>query len=135
MTTHNIAVYGLVGAISYGLPKALTYLCTRPDATLPQSRLDLLRGEMASLQERINNLVGDKVWFIATDVLADNACLASLIILCISKKHPLASFDNAITTLSAFLSFSTALCAIRFYSVKAFPPLAPYVVTRSYSMN
>ena len=128
MTTNNIANYGLVGAC-YAIPKLLTYLCTRPDNfSAPFSQL---RGRVASLQENVRDVAGERVWFAATDIVADNAWISALVVLCLTKQ-PFGSFERGVNSLSAFAGFCTILYLIRLAIVRLCPQLRAQIGTRSH---
>lgn len=122
----SINFYGSVGAC-YAIPKLLTYLCTRPDD--PSAPLSSLRGRMATLQEEVRDVMGEKAWFTATDVVADNAWISAIVISLLTKR-PFSSVERGINTLSALTGFCAVVWLVRYAIIKLCPQLR-IVGTRS----
>ena len=120
---------GLIGIACYVVPKVLTFLCTKPERP-DEEFLGHLRERMYVFQEKARRALGERLWFFATDIAADNAWISAIAVSCLTK-NPFASFNKTIDTLTAFFCFCSAAAVVRFGIAKIFPPLAPIVGTRS----
>ncbi len=111
------------------VPKGLSYLCTRIEN--PISRLDRLRDLMGRVQEAVRNAIGPKAWFIATDVVADNAWISFFFISYLTKWNwQRALLANPLDVAFAFFAFSGGSMLIRYAIGQVYPPLRPYIATR-----
>lgn len=125
----------VMATILYAIPKGLTYLCTKPEAEA-QSILDLFKERMAYLQEETKVCLGNKGWFVLTDVIADNGWIAYVVFRYLTnnqKESLFQNFDKTLDTTAALISFCTASWLIRFGVVKAFPWTRSFIATRSHS--
>ena len=102
----NMSVVTISGAL-YAAPRALEYFCTKPPEV--HSRLDRLREKMANLTEISKTLIGERTWFIITDVFSKNAWISFLTIQYLTRNNPPISTAAQTTELvSAFVVFCTA---------------------------
>ncbi len=69
----------VASTVAYGLPKIAGYLCKRPE-DLSHTRLEKIREHLASLQEKTELVVGQKMWFVLTEVISDNAWVSLLVL-------------------------------------------------------
>lgn len=122
---------GAVVALAlYAAPKGLTYLCTAPPMTA--SRVDQLRERMAFVRNRVKDVVGEKAWFILTDVVADNAWIAFVAFSYLTfGLPPISNTGGAINAGTAYFSFCVVSWLARFAFVKTFPSSRRYIGTRS----
>ena len=124
-----------ISTLLYLVPKALTYLCTRP---LPEVEgiFNQMRENLSHLQEQTKDLIGEKSWFILTDVVADNLWLSFLLLKSLTYKQSkglFENFDRSLQTTAALVSFCATAWLIRLSIVKAFPSTKRFIATRSYS--
>ncbi len=133
MSLTDMKPYMVVGGLFYAAPKILNYLCTKPEEPMRNGLIDQCRVWMASTQSQTQSLVGDRVWRVTTDVIADNAWISALAILHLSQgKNLFNTTEQSAATVSAFGCFCALAFLVRFGAIKVFPPLAPYVGTRSF---
>ena len=119
----------VVAGAFYAVPKALTYLCTRPEDS-DTSLWGRLRGRMADLQEQSRALLGERLWFYTVDIVADNAWISAIAIRCLTST-PFASVAMGISTITAFGTFCVLAWLVRHGVSRQFPLLAPVIGTRN----
>lgn len=121
----------LVGALLYVTPKILTYLCTRPDAL--DGRVARLREKMAYMQESLKEILGERKWYVMTDIIADNAWISYLFFAYLTHGvNPWRNMDETIKALAALVVFCGNGWLCRFGIVSIFHSLKKYVGTRSH---
>jgi hypothetical protein len=103
----------VVASLLYATPKALTYLSTAPDSIV--GHVDRLRVKIHDLKETSRDLVGEKSWFIMTQVFANNAWVASLITsyLLYSSGQSVDTHAKRLNIVSAMASFTTVVWLAR----------------------
>ena len=126
----SIIACGVIGGACYVIPKALTYLCTKPDNP-DASFWSRLREKMDDLQERTRSALGERLWFYGRDVVADNAWISAIAIRCLTST-PFDSMSKCIYVVTAFCAFSAQVWLVRHGISKQFPQLAPFVGNRNY---
>ena len=125
----SIIACGVIGGACYVIPKALTYLCTKPDNP-DASFWSRLREKMADLQERTRSALGENLWFYGTDIVADNAWISAIAIRCLTS-NPFDSADKCLYFVPTFCTFCLQAWLVRYGISKQFPQLAPIIGTRS----
>ena len=121
----SLAVVGIVAGVFYAVPKVVTYLCTSPEN--PDASLwSRLRGRMADFQEQIRLALGERLWFYGADVLAGNAWISVIAILCLTST-PFSSIDKGISVATAFVAFCAEAWLVRYGISQWVPQLAPII--------
>ena len=72
----NIFPIAISTTASYGVPKVMTYLCTAP--THHNESLKCVREKLSNFQQKVECLVGTKVWSTWSDTILDNAWISVL---------------------------------------------------------
>lgn len=118
-------------AVAYGLPKLMSYLCARPDP-LSQAKLDRLRNRLAFLQEVTREVLGQKTWFVLTEVVADNAWLSLLVLNYLaSGVEGSLNAEQISAMVTGFVAFGGLSWMSRYGLTKVYPPLGKFIGTRS----
>ncbi len=126
-----------ISALFYLVPKGLTYLCSHPGAAhVAEGHFDKMRKNFSELRESAKDILGEKTWFILTDIVADNLWFSFLFfkhLTSIQEKNLFRNFDKSLETITALFGFCTATYVVRLGIVKNFPSTKKFIATRSHS--
>ena len=95
-----LVVNGIIGGACFVVPKALAYLCTRPENS-DASLWGRMRERMANIQEQTKGVFGEHAWLYANEILVKNAWISVIATRCIMPS-PFASSGAAIDWVTAF---------------------------------
>lgn len=119
-----------LGAALYALPKAATYLCTKPSMPASQ-RIEQIQGKMIFFQERLRDILGNRQWYILTGIVADNAWISYFALSYLnSGANPAIHLDKTTDKALAFSTFCASGFLIRFGVAYTLPFLKSYVGVR-----
>jgi len=87
---------------------------------------------MAYFQEKVRKLLGERVWFILTDCITDNAWISYLIWLAVfPRSEPFKTLDLSLTVFKEFFTICGCATIVRILVVKGLPSTKNYIATRS----
>ncbi|MBF8263154.1 MAG: hypothetical protein HW387_819 [Parachlamydiales bacterium] len=119
-----------VGLVVYVGQKALDFLSKQPNKS-SDPRLNRIRQAMLTCRNLVKENVSDKTWFVLTNVLLDNAWIASTILTYLVNKGELSRPEQKINAVTAFAAFTAAAWLVRFAAAKAFLASRNYLGTRN----
>ena len=121
----------LASTVAYGLPKIAGYLCKRPE-DVSHTRLERIRERFAALQEKTELVVGQKMWFVLTEVISDNAWVSLLVLnyLRSTVVGPL-EIEQTLAYATGLVAFGGLSWMTRYGLTKACPAVGKYIGTKS----
>ncbi|MFI5343869.1 MAG: hypothetical protein ACHQUC_06575 [Chlamydiales bacterium] len=114
----------IVGCVIYAGTQALSYLPNESNSQQP-SKIDQLRHIISTNVQEAKRSLGEKNWFIITNIILDNAWISAALLVYLSNEVPM--FDTlkrTVETGAAFLGLCPMLYTVRFGTVKLFPSLS-----------
>lgn len=89
---------------------------------------------MAEIRKGIKQRIGDKAWFVFTDIIADNAWISFWVLayLCRDSKLEFSRVQK-VDIGSAFFGFCTVSWLVRYGLIHICPQLRAYIATRSFN--
>ncbi len=102
-----------ISGMLYLAPKAFAYFSTKPEEV--HTRLDRLREKIAGFSEASKTILGERAWFVLTDVFSKNAWISFLAISYLTRnQQPFETVVRGIEVASAFFVFCTAAAFARY---------------------
>ena len=112
-----------VGTFLYVTPKAISALCDRP-AHSTDRLVDRLREKMAIFRDNLRTLLGDRTWFVLTEVVADNAWISFLVLSYLTHGAPLfINVSRGLDEASALFGLCSVAWLVRLGGSRAFGSL------------